>query len=168
MTGKPNRHVGGQTNMQSCPVLPHCPIPSIVISIMHSVQGCVSAGISSSSSTHSETCVVVFNNSCPEMNGRHDELTRRRDRRASTLSRRNSQRTQTSDDDSEFSRCPSPLLTVDSGYRVDPFTPYPVTQASRGVRYMADYCEFSLHKAKKTLMLDCRYTNLGASASFSV
>lgn len=87
------------------------------------------------------------------MNGRHDELTRRRDRRASTLSPRNSQRTQTSDDDSEYSRCPSPLLTVDGGYRVDPFTPYPVAKASRGVRYMADYCEFSVLKAKENTHL---------------
>ncbi|KEF54527.1 uncharacterized protein A1O9_09694 [Exophiala aquamarina CBS 119918] len=73
------------------------------------------------------------------MNDRHGELTRRRDRRASTLSRRTSHLNQTSDDDSEFSRRPSPLLAVDSGYRVDPFTPYPVTNPSRGVRYMVDY-----------------------------
>lgn len=84
------------------------------------------------------------------MNGRHDELTRRRDRRSSTLSRRNSHLNQTSDDDSEFSRCPSPLLVVDSGYRVDPFTPYPVANASRGVRYMADYCGFGLTQGEES------------------
>lgn len=77
------------------------------------------------------------------MTDRQGELARRRGRRASTLLSRNALQLPTSDDDSEYSRCPSPLLAINSGYRVDPFTPYPVSEASRGVRYMIDYCEFS-------------------------
>ncbi|KIV92152.1 hypothetical protein PV10_06613 [Exophiala mesophila] len=45
----------------------------------------------------------------------------------------------TTDDDSDFSRCPSPLLTISGGYRVDPFARYPVERPSRGVRHMIDY-----------------------------
>ncbi|KAK5058559.1 hypothetical protein LTR84_010822 [Exophiala bonariae] len=73
------------------------------------------------------------------MTDRQGELMRRRERRASTLLSRNPLQLPTSDDDSEYSRCPSPLLTINSGYRVDPFTSYPVAEASRGVRYMIDY-----------------------------
>ncbi|OAP61890.1 hypothetical protein AYL99_04093 [Fonsecaea erecta] len=60
-------------------------------------------------------------------------------RRRSPFSRSHSSRTPDTDDDSENSRCPSPLITVDSGYRVDPFVRYPVARASTGVRLMADY-----------------------------
>ncbi|KIX92963.1 uncharacterized protein Z520_11236 [Fonsecaea multimorphosa CBS 102226] len=60
-------------------------------------------------------------------------------RRSLHLSRSNSNRTPDTDDDSENSRCPSPLLTIEGGYRIDPFVRYPVVRASRGVQFMADY-----------------------------
>src|ERR1700743_2955389 len=78
------------------------------------------------------------------MNSRRGELIRRRSRH---LSRTNSNRDPNTDDDSENSRCPSPLLTVEGGYRVDPFIQYPVSRASKGVRFMADYCKLSLKMA---------------------
>ncbi|KAK4943656.1 hypothetical protein LTR10_016753 [Elasticomyces elasticus] len=57
------------------------------------------------------------------------------------LSRRNSRRSRSpnTDDDSENSRCPSPLLTIEGGYRIDPFLQYPVSKASKGVKFMTDY-----------------------------
>ncbi|KIW68798.1 hypothetical protein PV04_04719 [Phialophora macrospora] len=70
------------------------------------------------------------------MNSRRGELTRRHRRQ---LSRGHSNGYPNTDDDSENSRCPSPLLTVEGGYRVDPFTRYPVARATKGVRFMADY-----------------------------
>ena len=71
------------------------------------------------------------------MNNRRGELIRRRSRH---VSQSNSSTDFNTDDDSENSRCPSPLLTVEGGYRVDPFMHYPVSKASKGVRFMADYC----------------------------
>ncbi|OCT52792.1 hypothetical protein CLCR_09985 [Cladophialophora carrionii] len=70
------------------------------------------------------------------MNSRRGELIRRHTRH---LSRNNSYGDPNTDDDSENSRCPSPLLTVEAGYRVDPFMRYPVARVTRGVRFMADY-----------------------------
>ncbi|KAI1615885.1 hypothetical protein EDD36DRAFT_417370 [Exophiala viscosa] len=74
------------------------------------------------------------------MNNRAGDLTRGGGH-ALLLSRRNSRhsRSPNTDDDSENSRCPSPLLTVDDGYRIDPFLRYPVPRASRGVKFMTDY-----------------------------
>ena len=75
------------------------------------------------------------------MNNRPGNLTRGGGH-ALLLSRRNSRRSRSPNtDDSENSRCPSPLLTVDGGYRIDPFLQYPIPRASKGVKFMTDYCE---------------------------
>ena len=71
-------------------------------------------------------------------NSRRGELMRRHSRH---LSRSDSNRTPDTDDDSENSRCPSPLLTIEGGYRIDPFVHFPLSRASKGVRFMADYCK---------------------------
>ena len=85
-----------------------------------------------------------------KMNDRRGELIRRHSR---YFSRSNSHSDANTDEDSENSRCPSPLLTVEGGYRVDPFAHYPVHRASKGVRFMADYC--GCRDRKLDLVLRC-------------
>ena len=45
--------------------------------------------------------------------------------------RSNSYRDPNTDDDSQNSRCPSALLTIESGYRVDPTIHYPIAKVSK-------------------------------------
>ncbi|KAK5462509.1 hypothetical protein LTS15_002221 [Exophiala xenobiotica] len=75
--------------------------------------------------------------------GQREEGSMRRARPSRTAqlprSNVNSSRGPNTDDDSDNSRCPSPLLTVDGGYRIDPFLRYPVSRVSKGVQFMTDY-----------------------------
>jgi hypothetical protein len=87
-------------------------------------------------------------------------------RRSRHVSRSNSTSDPTTDEDSENSRCPSPLLAIHPGYRVDPFMRFPVSRASRGVRFMADYCGFNAAKVAVTPAHACicaRYPDMGTS-----
>lgn len=89
----------------------------------------------------------------------------RRDRRTVQLPRSNSSQGPNTDDDSDNSRCPSPLLTVDGGYRIDPFFRYPISRVSRGVQFMTDYCEFIQIVRPGTQLNNPRYPDMGSTTS---
>jgi hypothetical protein len=97
------------------------------------------------------------------------------DSRRGTLIRRHSRHSSRSisfcapdtDEDSEHSRCPSPLLVIEGGYRVNPFMVYPVQRASKGVRFMADYCQY-IYTPSTRALTSRRHSCMGASASSSI